>query len=70
VTFDFSRIRGFSTMGLPCMQCKESFPVNHLFEVLYCAEGIYFFCSKECSEKWVSPFAHKKEPENPQQLST
>jgi hypothetical protein len=57
-------------MGLPCMQCKESFPVDHLFEVVYCAEGIYFFCSKECSEKWVSPFAHKKEPENQRQLST
>jgi hypothetical protein len=21
------------------MQCKKSFPVDHLFEVLYCAEG-------------------------------
>jgi hypothetical protein len=52
------------------MQCKESFPVDHLFEVLYCTEGIYFFCSKEFSEKWVSPFALKKEPENHQQLST
>ena len=57
-------------MSLPCMQCKESFPVDHLFEVLYCAEGIYFFCSKECSEKWISPFALKKEPDNQQQLST
>lgn len=48
-------------MGLPCMQCKKSFPLNHLFEVLYCAEGIYFFCSKECSDKWTSPVAQQKE---------
>jgi hypothetical protein len=52
------------------MQCKKSFPLDHLFEVLYCAEGIYFFCSKECSEKWVSPFAFGQEPEDQQQLST
>jgi hypothetical protein len=70
VTFYFKGIRGFSTMSLPCMQCKESFPLDHLFEVLYCAEGIYFFCSKECSEKWVSPFAFGQEPEDQQQLST
>ena len=56
-------------MALPCMQCKESFPVDHLFEVLSCAKGIYFFCSKECSDKWASFVAHKKESEDQQQLS-
>ena len=70
VTFDFSRIRGFSTMALLCMQCKKSFPVHHLFEVLHCAAGTYFFCSEECSDKWVFPFAHKKESGNQEQLST
>ena len=56
-------------MGLPCMLCKKSFPVNHLFEVLYCAEGIYFFCSKECSDKWASPVAQQRESEKKQQPS-
>ena len=56
-------------MGLPCMQCKKTFPLDHLFEVLSCAEGIYFFCSKECSDNWVSPFAYKDESENQEELS-
>ena len=56
-------------MGLPCMQCKKSFPVNHLFEVVYCAEGIYFFCSKKCSDQWASPVAQQKESEKQRQPS-
>jgi hypothetical protein len=55
-------------MGLPCMQCKKSFPVNHLFEILYCTEGIYFFCSKECSDQWA-PVVQQKESEKQQQPS-
>ena len=51
------------------MQCKKTFPLDHLFEVLSCAEGIYFFCSKECSDNWVSPFAYKDESENQEELS-
>jgi hypothetical protein len=36
-------------MGLPCKQCKESFSPDEIFEFLYCDEGIYFFCTKECT---------------------
>jgi len=56
-------------MGLPCMQCKKSFPVEHVFEVLYCYEGIYFFCSEECSDKWPRPVSRQKEYEDQQQSS-
>jgi hypothetical protein len=49
------------------MQCKKSFALNRLFEVLYCAEGIYFFCSKECSDKWTSTVAQQKESGKQQQ---
>jgi len=56
-------------MGLPCKQCEKSFPVDHIFEFLYCDEGIYFFCSKECSDKWASIVAHKRESEDQEQLS-
>jgi len=56
-------------MGLPCKQCEKSFPVDHIFEFLYCDEGIYFFCSKECSDKWASLVAHTEESENKKQLS-
>jgi len=69
VSLDFLENRGFSTMGLPCMQCKESFSPDDIFEFLYCDEGIYFFCTKECSDKWVSVNAQEIDLENLQQPS-
>ncbi len=56
-------------MGLPCMQCKESFSPDEIFEFLYCDEGICFFCTKECSDKWVSVNAQEIDLENLQQPS-
>jgi hypothetical protein len=54
-------------MGLPCKQCKESFSPDEIFEFLYCDEGIYFFCTKEC--KWMSVNAQELDPEILQQTS-
>jgi hypothetical protein len=54
VDFESLENGGFSTMGLPCMQCEKSLSVDDTPEFLYCDEEIYTFCSKECSDKWVS----------------
>ena len=70
VGLDFLENRGFSTMGLPCMQCNESFSPDEIFECLYCDEGIYFFCTKECSDKWMSVNAQELELENQQQATS
>jgi hypothetical protein len=67
--FESLENRGFSTMGLPCKQCEKSMPVDDIFEFLYCDEGIYFFCSKECSDKWMSVNAQEIDPEILQQTS-
>jgi len=67
--FESLENRGFSTMGLPCKQCEKSLPVDDIFEFLYCDEGIYFFCSKECSDKWMSVNAQEIGPEILQQTS-
>jgi hypothetical protein len=48
---------------------KKAFPVDHILEVLYCYEGIYFFCSEECSDKWPLPVSQQKESEEQQQSS-
>ena len=69
VDFESLENRGFSTMGLPCKQCEKSLPVDDIFEFLYCDEGIYFFCSKECSDKWMSVNAQEIGPEILQQTS-
>jgi hypothetical protein len=41
-------------MGLPCIQCKESFSPRHTFESAVYDEGVYFFCSKKCMDMWMS----------------
>ena len=69
VGLDSFENRGFSTMGLPCKQCEKSLPVDHIFEFLYCDEGIYFFCSKECSDKWMYVNAQEIDLESLQQPS-
>ena len=56
-------------MRLPCMCCKESFSQGDFFEIFYSDEGIYFFCSKECSDKWASHIAPENESESFQQPS-
>jgi ribosomal protein L24E len=48
-------------MRLLCMCCKESFSPGDFFELLYSDDGIYFFCSEECRNKWVFPVTSEKE---------
>jgi hypothetical protein len=57
-------------MGLPCMQCKESFSPRHTFESAVYDEGVYFFCCKECMDMWMSVNAQEIELEDQQQPST
>jgi len=56
-------------MGLPCMQCNESFSIRHAFESAVYDEGVYYFCSIECMNKWLSVNAPEIELENLQQPS-
>jgi hypothetical protein len=51
------RLGGVAMIKLPC----------DFFEVLYCDEGIYFFCSAYCRDNWASDAALLSESENPQQ---
>ena len=69
VGLDSLKNRGFSTMGLPCMQCNESFSTRHAFESAIYDDGIYYFCSKECMDMWMSVHAQEIELENQQQPS-
>ena len=69
VGLDSLENRGFSTMGLPCMQCSKSFPLGHTFEFIVSDEGAYFFCSEECKDKWVSVNVPEIDLENLQQSS-
>jgi len=66
VSSNFSENRGFSTMGLPCMQCNESFSTRHTFESAVYDEGVYYFCGIECMEMWMSANAQEIEREKQQ----
>jgi ribosomal protein L24E len=57
-------------MGLPCMQCRESFSPRHTFESAVYDEGVFFFCSKKCMDMWMSVNAQEIELEDQQQPST
>ena len=46
-------------MGLQCTQCEKSLSVDDTTEFLYSDEEIYPFCSKECSDKWLSVHAQE-----------
>jgi hypothetical protein len=63
------RLGGVAMMKLPCIQCKKTFSPGDFFEVLYCDEGIYFFCSEDCKDNWASDVALLSESENLQQSS-
>jgi endogenous inhibitor of DNA gyrase (YacG/DUF329 family) len=41
-------------MGLSCTQCEKLLSVDDTSEFLYSDEEIYPFCTKECSDKWLS----------------
>jgi ribosomal protein L24E len=56
-------------MRLPCMCCKESFSPGDFFELHYSDEGIYFFCSEECTNIWASAVIPENEAENLRQPS-
>jgi YHS domain-containing protein len=51
------------------MQCNESFSTRHAFESAVYDEGVYYFCSIECMDKWLSVNAPEIELENLQQPS-
>jgi hypothetical protein len=70
VSLGFLENRGFSTMGLPCIQCSKSFPPGHIFEFIVYDEGAYFFCSEKCKDKWVPVNAPKIDLENLQQTTS
>ena len=53
-------------MGLPCMQCNESFSTRHTFESVVYDEGVYYFCGIECMEMWMSANAQEIEREKQQ----
>ena len=55
-------------MGLPCMQCNESFSTRHTFESAVYDEGVYYFCGIECMEMWMSANAQEIEREKQQTL--
>ena len=57
-------------MELPCMQCREKFSSGDFLEILHCDEGVYFFCSQECRDKWTSPRVPVRGAESLQQDST
>ena len=61
------RLEGAAMMKIPCIQCQKTFPLGYFFEVLYCDEGIYFFCSEYCRDNWASDVALSSESENLQQ---
>jgi YHS domain-containing protein len=66
ISSNFSENEGFSTMGLPCMQCNESFSTRHTFESAVYDEGVYYFCGIECMEMWMSANAQEIEREKQQ----
>ena len=42
-------------MKLICVHCKKTLKTFHdddLSAVLYNDDGVYFFCSRDCKEKW------------------
>jgi YHS domain-containing protein len=53
-------------MGLPCMQCNESFSTRHTFESAVYDEGVYYFCGIECMEMWMSANTQEIEREKQQ----
>ena len=70
VDFEPLENRGVFTVELPCMQCKQSLPYDQTSELLYCDEGIYFFCSKTCWDRWMSVNTSQIDPENKQQAAS
>ncbi len=57
-------------MGLPCIQCNESFSTRHTFESAVYDKGVYFFCCKKCMDTWMSVNSQEIELEDQQQPST
>ena len=59
-------------MKLICVHCKKTlktFPEDDLSAVLYNDDGVYFFCSRNCKEKWSHLVAPQNELDNIQEAS-
>jgi hypothetical protein len=51
---------GSAKMKLICAHCKKTLKTFHdddLSACLYKDDGVYFFCSRDCKEKWSRPVA-------------
>ncbi len=57
-------------MRLSCIQCGKKFFKDDLIEMFYSDNGIYFFCCKECGDKWVDTITLDQESGDLQQSST
>jgi hypothetical protein len=67
--YSMKRLGGVAKMKLTCIQCEKSFSFGDSVEVLYCDEGIYFFCNEYCRDNWASEVALLSESEDLQQSS-
>jgi hypothetical protein len=57
-------------MRLSCVQCGKRFLKDDLIEMFYSDNGIYFFCCKECGDKWADTITLDHEFEDLQQSPT
>ncbi len=44
-------------MEFACSLCKKTLAEDGPVAASYGNEGVYFFCSKECGDKWTIPVA-------------
>ncbi len=59
-------------MKLICVHCKKTLKKLHdddLSAVLYNDDGVYFFCSRNCKEKWSHPVTPQNELDSIHQAS-
>ncbi len=56
-------------MRLRCMHCNKTLKTFHNDELsafLHRDDEVYYFCSRDCKDKWTSPIAPKKDFDSPQ----
>ena len=59
-------------MKLICMHCKKTLKTFHddeLSVLLNSDAGVYFFCNKDCKDKWFQPATSQDEISNIHQAS-
>ena len=53
-------LKGSNIMEPICSLCKKTLTKNDSVTCCYGNEGVYFFCSKECKDKWDCPVVPEK----------